>query len=113
MCAHLSAPHAPVYLAAVNTAVKGNAKQAADMWRSREGQQYFVARGCSHVSEDLSRSLLGLILKKVTDASDAVLDHLQSLSGWGVQAFRPPAPAGLLRRNVQQTSTSAPLSPRV
>lgn len=64
MCAHLSAPHAPVYLAAVNTAVKGNAKQAADMWRSREGQQYFVARGCFHVPEDLSRGLLGLILKK-------------------------------------------------
>lgn len=48
---------------------KANAKQAVDLGNSREGQQYLVARGCCHVPEDLSRGLLGLILKKLPACS--------------------------------------------
>lgn len=74
--AQLPSPHAPAHLAAVNAAVTADAKQAADLWRSRGGQQYFAARGCVHVPEDLSRGLLGLILKKVAGVADAVVCQL-------------------------------------
>ena len=46
------APQAPGQLAAAEAAAKANAKMAAELWRSRAGQQYFVARGCFHVPEE-------------------------------------------------------------
>ena len=60
---------------------------AAELWRSRTGQQYFVARGCFHVPEELNTALLGLILKKVAGVPAEVVRQLQALSGCDVQAF--------------------------
>ena len=59
---------------------------AAELWRSRTGQQ-FVARGFFHVPEELNTALLGLILKKVAGVPAEVVRQLQALSGCDVQAF--------------------------
>ena len=44
-----------------------------------------MARRCFHVSEEMSPSLV----------SDGVVRQLQSLSGFAVQEFHPPAPVGV------------------
>ena len=75
--------------------VKTNAKQAADLWKSREGQQYCVARGGFHVPEELSHSPLGLILRKVAGVSDDGVRQFQSWVRWEDQACYPPAPTGV------------------
>ena len=89
-----AAEQAPGQLAAASAAAKANANMAAEMWRSRAGPKYFVARGCFHVPEELNTALLGLILKKVAGMPAEGVRQLQNLSGWDVQAFCPPAPAG-------------------
>ena len=76
-----AAQQAPGQLAAASAAAKANAKMAAELWRSRAGQQYFVARGCFHVPEEVNTALLGLILKKVAGVSAEVVRQLQTLSG--------------------------------
>ena len=53
----------PGQSAVVNAARKANARQAANLWRFRERQEYYMARGGFHGPEELSRSLLGLILR--------------------------------------------------
>ena len=57
-----AAEQAPGQLAAASAGAKANAKMAAELWRFRVGQPYFVARGCFHVPEKLNTALLGLIL---------------------------------------------------
>ena len=57
-----AAEQAPGQLAAASAGAKANAKMAAELWRFRVGQPYFVARGCFHVPEELNTALLGLIL---------------------------------------------------
>ena len=47
-----AAQQAPRQLATASAAAKVNAKMAAELWRPRVGQQYFVARGCFHVPEE-------------------------------------------------------------
>ena len=91
----------PGQSAAINAAVKANARQAADLWRFRERQQYYTARGGFHVPKELSRSLLGLILRKVAGVSDNVVRQFQPWGRWEVQTFYPPAPPGVTPRVLQ------------
>lgn len=69
--------------------------QAADLSRSREGQRYFLARGCFHVPEGMSSSKLHLLFKRVAGVSEAVVRQLSSLAEFDVQAYCPPAAAGV------------------
>ena len=77
-------PHqSPHELASVSAAVNANAKATADLWRSREGQRFHMARGCFHMPEEMYLSLVSLLLKKVAGVSQGMVRQLQSLPGFG------------------------------
>ena len=60
-------------LADASAAAKTNDKVSAELWRSRTGHQYFVARGCFHVPDELNTALMGLIRKKVEGVPTEIL----------------------------------------
>lgn len=91
----LASPPAPAQLAAASTAAKASGKMAMELSRSRGRQQYLVARGYFHEPEDLACALLGLILIIVAGVPVKVVRQFQTLSGWDVQEFSTPAPAGV------------------
>ena len=72
------APQAPGQLAAAEAAAKANAKMAAELWRSRAGQQYLVTRGCFYLPEEVNTALLGLIPKNVAGVPAEVVRQLQT-----------------------------------
>lgn len=65
--------------------MNANAKQAADLWRAKEGAKRFVARGDFNLPEDINRQLLLLVLDKVADVSEAVTRQLTTLSEFAVE----------------------------
>ena len=80
--------------AAIITGVKANAKQAADLWRAKEGAKFFISRGGFNMTEEINRALLLLVLDKVVHVSDKVITQLKALSEFAVEDFFPPVPAG-------------------
>ena len=83
-----------VQQAAVSAGVKANAKHAADLWRAKEGGEFFVARGGYNVPENINRALLLQMLDKVAHISEKVITQLKALSEFAAEDFFPPVPAG-------------------
>ena len=58
-------------------------------------ERYFVARGGLNVPEETSGGMLRQTPKRVAGVADAVVKQLAAMENFEVQAFCPPAPAGV------------------
>lgn len=70
----LPPPQGPSEQAAFRAAAKAHGKVTADLWRPREGQKFYVARGCFHVSEGMSHGLVCHVLTTVAGALDGAVE---------------------------------------
>ena len=60
--------------------LKANAKQAADLWRGKEGTKFLISRGGFNMLEETNRQLLLVVLDKVVDVSEAITKQLETMS---------------------------------
>lgn len=76
----LRAPHDANQQTALSTGVKTSAKKAADEWHALERPTFFIACGGFNMKEVVTRPLLLVAFSEVAYVSDAVTQHLRSLS---------------------------------
>ena len=84
--------------ATITAGVKTNANKAADLWRANEGPKLFIARGGFNVSERLNIGLVAIVLDFVTNVSDAMSKHLNTMSELAGDDFFLPVAMGEMPR---------------
>ena len=93
--------------AALSAAIKAHGKPTANLWPSWEGQKFYAARGCFHVSEGMCHGLVRQVLTTVAGASNEVVEQLRSLTDFLVHDVAHPSQRGRSRRAYRLRSISA------
>ena len=109
----LPEPKDATHQVAVTVGVRANAKQAAGLWRAKERENCWMARGGFNMPEEIKRQLKLFVLDNVADVSDPVTRQLKTLSELSAEDFVPPVPAGERRPSARTGCASCGRSRKI